>query len=133
MQFPGRGTRGDEPSKLRVARIATAAAKATATLTPADVPIVLFGHGLGALCAFEVARRLEGLHGRRLSGCAAPSMWPSNAAQAQMGGASNSRGGYAFTVLARVQAVITLRLVCACGCSLFVSACTCVSCLSKQA
>lgn len=84
VQLPGRGTRGDEPSMLRVARIATAAANAAAALTPADVPIVLFGHGLGALCAFEVARRLEGLHGRRpmhllLSGCAAPSMWPSNA------------------------------------------------------
>lgn len=76
--MPGRGPRADEARPRSVADLADGAAAAIGAL--ADRPIVLFGHSLGALLAFEVARRLRGLGALGhlvASGCAAPSLLPS--------------------------------------------------------
>jgi surfactin synthase thioesterase subunit len=57
-----------------------AAAAISAAARDDDRPIYLFGHSLGALIAFEVARRLADLPAlRRLvaSGCSAPPLMPS--------------------------------------------------------
>lgn len=51
---PGHGSRGDELPLLRVARLAEGAADAIGACVPAGVHIALFGHGLGALVAYEV-------------------------------------------------------------------------------
>ncbi|KAG1655931.1 hypothetical protein FOA52_000898 [Chlamydomonas sp. UWO 241] len=77
------GARATASPLLRVARLAEGAADAIAASTPRDAHIVLWGHGLGALVAFEAARRLTGWHQRPplhvfVSGCAAPPCWPSN-------------------------------------------------------
>jgi surfactin synthase thioesterase subunit len=75
---PGRGHRADEPPPADVDQLADGAAAAIAAA--GDRPIILFGHSLGALVAFEVARRLRGLPALRhlvASGCAAPSLIPS--------------------------------------------------------
>lgn len=73
------GPRRDDQSALAsVADLAAAAAVALSTAM--DRPSYLFGHSLGALVAFEVARRLRGhpqLHRLIASGCAAPSLLPS--------------------------------------------------------
>ncbi len=54
---PGRGARLREPAIDDMARMV---AEITAALTPAlDLPFLLFGHSVGALIAFEVARALE--------------------------------------------------------------------------
>jgi len=73
--MPGRG---GEPVPSSVAELADGAA--AAIRERADVPIHLFGHSLGALVAFEVARRLRDVDALRhvvASGCAAPSLLPS--------------------------------------------------------
>ncbi|KXZ43592.1 hypothetical protein GPECTOR_86g386 [Gonium pectorale] len=84
MQAPGHGLRRDEACLLRLAKMVPPAADAIAAGVSADTPLALFGHGLGSLWAFEVARRLECLHGRPLlhlfvCGCAGPPCFPSRA------------------------------------------------------
>jgi surfactin synthase thioesterase subunit len=77
--LPGRGRRGDEPPPGSIAELADRAAVAVAAA--ADRPTYLFGHSLGALVAFEVARRLrEASMLRHLvaSGSAAPALLPTD-------------------------------------------------------
>ena len=57
VQLPGRAGRLGEPLVESVSAAADGAADAIARL--ATYPTVLFGHGLGALIAFEAARRLR--------------------------------------------------------------------------
>jgi surfactin synthase thioesterase subunit len=74
---PGRGRRYREQPPEGVPELADGAAEAI--LEIADRPFYLFGHSLGAVVAFEVARRLSGhRHLRHLiaSGCSAPSLLP---------------------------------------------------------
>lgn len=76
--MPGRGHRIAEQPPSSIADLADGAAAAISTC--ADRPIYLFGHSLGALVAFEVARRLGHLPSFRhlvASGCAAPAVLPS--------------------------------------------------------
>ncbi|HZN18858.1 MAG TPA: alpha/beta fold hydrolase [Micromonosporaceae bacterium] len=76
---PGRDHRVDERAPSSIAELADGAAAAIRAY--ADRPTVLFGHSLGALVAFEVARRVSGsaafVH-LVASGCAAPSLIPSD-------------------------------------------------------
>jgi surfactin synthase thioesterase subunit len=75
---PGRAHRAAEPRPASVAELADGAAAAIAAF--ADQPVYLFGHSLGAVVAFEVARRLRDLPTFRhlvASGCAAPALLPS--------------------------------------------------------
>lgn len=79
------------------------AASAVLAGLPADAPLALFGHGLGALWAFELARRLEGLYQRPLlhlfvCAAAAPNCFlpPSRSAGAgggEGGGGTGARSG----------------------------------------
>jgi pyochelin biosynthesis protein PchC len=57
IQSPGRQDRRNEPCLHSVSELATAAFPAV--LAQTDRPIALFGHSLGAIVAFEVARTLE--------------------------------------------------------------------------
>ena len=59
MQAPGRETRFLEPFVNSVQELAAAAADAIQNVT--DKPVILFGHSLGAICAYETARVLENL------------------------------------------------------------------------
>lgn len=77
--LPGRDQRADEPPATSIAELADGAAAAIAGAAD-ERPIYLFGHSLGALLGFEVARRLRGLEQLRhlvASGCNAPSRVPS--------------------------------------------------------
>jgi medium-chain acyl-[acyl-carrier-protein] hydrolase len=78
VQLPGRGSRLRDPLVDTVGRAAAAVAGAVAAM-PA-FPTVLFGHGLGALIAFETARRLRDrtwpLLGLFVSGQRAPALPP---------------------------------------------------------
>ncbi|HEX6870347.1 MAG TPA: alpha/beta fold hydrolase [Micromonosporaceae bacterium] len=77
--MPGRAHRFREAAPRDLDEYAGAAARAIAA-TAGDAPFYLFGHSLGALVAFEVARRLAGTTGLRhliASGSAAPSLLPS--------------------------------------------------------
>jgi surfactin synthase thioesterase subunit len=74
---PGRGYRAGEPAPAGVSELADGAA--VALRHRLDRPTVLYGHSLGGLIAFEVARLLRGepaLRGLVTSGCAAPSVQP---------------------------------------------------------
>jgi surfactin synthase thioesterase subunit len=74
---PGRGRATADPVAALVQIIEDAAA---AIRKLDDRPIYLFGHSFGAVVAFEVARRLDGLSALRhliASGIAAPSLLPS--------------------------------------------------------
>jgi medium-chain acyl-[acyl-carrier-protein] hydrolase len=76
VELPGRGSRLREPV---VESVTVAADGLVEALTPGPAaPTALFGHGLGALIAFEAARRLEALSWPLLalfvSGWRAPSM-----------------------------------------------------------
>ncbi|PNH07260.1 hypothetical protein TSOC_006305 [Tetrabaena socialis] len=90
VQAPGHGVRrGEEPLCRLLPRLVPPVASAIAASSGAasETPLVLFGHGLGALWAFEVARRLECWHGRPLahlfvSGCAAPQCYGAGGAEA---------------------------------------------------
>jgi len=57
IQYPGREDRFSEPCLTDMQRLADGAAHALSCY--ADRPLVLFGHSLGALVAYEVATRLE--------------------------------------------------------------------------
>lgn len=56
-QLPGREMRFKEPALTRMAPVVEALAEALRPL--GELPVVLFGHSIGALVAFELARRLE--------------------------------------------------------------------------
>jgi surfactin synthase thioesterase subunit len=75
---PGRGPRADEPAPATFADLADGAAEAIRSL--GDVPTYLYGHSLGALAAFEVARRLPAPCDLVVSGLAAPSLMPTRRA-----------------------------------------------------
>lgn len=77
---PGREHRAAEPAPTITELIDGATAEITALARADGRPCFLFGHSLGALIAFEVARRLTGPAAPRhfvASGCAAPSRLPS--------------------------------------------------------
>lgn len=57
IQAPGRETRFLEPFVSSITELANQAAQAI--LRETEKPIVLFGHSLGAACAYETARALE--------------------------------------------------------------------------
>lgn len=76
--MPGRGHRWSEPAPASIDDFADAAAEAVAG--HATGPFLLFGHSLGAVVAFEVARRLRAdarLVHLVASGAAAPELMPS--------------------------------------------------------
>ncbi len=56
-QLPGREVRFKEPALTQVAPIVDAVTEALRALAP--LPLVIFGHSMGALLAFELTRRLE--------------------------------------------------------------------------
>ncbi len=58
VQLPGRGARAMEPAFTNA--IACAEAAAQALLPLFDEPFALFGHSMGAVIAFELARHLQG-------------------------------------------------------------------------
>ena len=77
--MPGRAHRYAEPAPDSIEEYADRAAEAIAA-DSAGGPVYLFGHRLGALVAFEVARRLAGSADLRhlvASGAAAPALLPS--------------------------------------------------------
>lgn len=57
IQAPGRETRFLEPFVSSITELANQAAQAIVQKT--EKPVVLFGHSLGAACAYETARALE--------------------------------------------------------------------------
>lgn len=61
IQLPGRQTRLDEPAAIRMRPLAEAIAQAI--LPYLDKPFAFFGHSLGALLGFEVARKLRDVNG----------------------------------------------------------------------
>ncbi|MGH3735192.1 MAG: thioesterase II family protein [Micromonosporaceae bacterium] len=76
---PGRAARAAEPAAASIAELADRAAEVVAAA--ADRPSYLFGHSLGGVVAFEVARRLRDVPQLRhlvASGCAAPSLLPTD-------------------------------------------------------
>ncbi len=62
ISLPGRGSRFDEPSLTDPSALAAALARLTDDGDPR--PFALFGHSLGALLAYETARRLRRTGGR---------------------------------------------------------------------
>jgi medium-chain acyl-[acyl-carrier-protein] hydrolase len=75
VQLPGRETRFREPAFTRLAPLVEALAGSLRLYL--DRPFALFGHSMGALLAFELARRLQRDHGPQpvrlvVSGCGAP-------------------------------------------------------------
>ena len=61
VQLPGRGTRLMERPFTRMSELVEALAPALAPLL--DKPFAFFGHSLGALISFELARRIRGQYG----------------------------------------------------------------------
>jgi len=59
MQLPGREKRFLEPPHVDVHRAVDELAKELQADNARDVPTIVFGHSLGAVLAFELARRLE--------------------------------------------------------------------------
>ncbi|MEU6990236.1 alpha/beta fold hydrolase [Streptomyces sp. NPDC046465] len=77
VQYPGRAGRFTEPAHTRCEPLAHDIAARLQAFT--DLPLVLFGHSMGALVAFEVAVELERTYGIRpahliVSGAPAPSV-----------------------------------------------------------
>ncbi|WP_428966225.1 thioesterase II family protein [Micromonospora fluostatini] len=72
VRYPGREDRILEPPATTMPQLAAPIAEVVAELR--GVPLVLFGHSMGALVAYEVARRLPARHltGLFVSGRAAP-------------------------------------------------------------
>ncbi len=60
VQLPGRGTRLMEPPFSRLSLLVEALAEALSPLL--DKPFALFGHSLGSLVSFELARQLRANH-----------------------------------------------------------------------
>ena len=82
---PGREHRADEPAPTIDEYVDGAAAAIRAATAVDGRPIYLFGHSLGALVAFEVARQLADLPALRhlvASGCSAPELLPSERVRA---------------------------------------------------
>lgn len=82
MQLPGRGNRLREPVISRLQPLAEESARALRPLF--DKPFAFFGHSMGALLAFEIARLLRADSGPRpahlfLSGRQAPQIPPTTA------------------------------------------------------
>ncbi|AFM19564.1 putative thioesterase involved in non-ribosomal peptide biosynthesis [Mycolicibacterium chubuense NBB4] len=78
VQYPGRQDRYSEPFVDSIDGLADEIAAALDPLT--DAPVAFFGHSMGAVLAFEVARRVEARDGRRpvtvfASGSRAPSRY----------------------------------------------------------
>ena len=78
VQYPGRQDRYKEPFVDDIDDLADAVFSALEPLT--EAPVALFGHSMGAVLAFEVARRMERLTGRPpvlvfASGSRAPSRY----------------------------------------------------------
>ena len=72
VQYPGRQDRRGEPFTETVTELADQVVAALATVP--GLPLTFFGHSMGALVAFEVARRLETpVTGLFVSGRGAPS------------------------------------------------------------
>ena len=61
IQLPGRGTRLTEPPFTKLSCLIEALARALVPLL--DKPFAFFGHSLGALIAFELAREIRRQHG----------------------------------------------------------------------
>ena len=59
VELPGRGRRLGEPPISDITRLCDESIAALDQL-PGNLPIALFGHSMGALIAFEMARRLDG-------------------------------------------------------------------------
>jgi surfactin synthase thioesterase subunit len=76
-ELPGRGLRAEQPPLLRVSDAADQLASALNDAL--DLPLLLHGHSMGALVAFETARRLESrgreLCGLLVTGMVAPQMY----------------------------------------------------------
>jgi medium-chain acyl-[acyl-carrier-protein] hydrolase len=77
VELPGRGSRFREPPFKSLLDLVDAAARA---LRPhLDARFALFGHSMGAIIGYELARELERVHGLRpvhlfVSGCPAPKL-----------------------------------------------------------
>lgn len=79
VQLPGRGARFHEPAYTDLALLVADLAKAIQPLD--DLPSAFFGHSLGGLIAFELARHVRERQGAQpqhlfVSGCAAPQFRP---------------------------------------------------------
>ncbi len=76
LQLPGHGERLGEPTAVEVMPLLSEIGRDTRRFD--DLPAVFFGHSLGAILAFETARRCRSpwLKGLIVSGCIAPSFWP---------------------------------------------------------
>ncbi|MFJ9691450.1 thioesterase II family protein [Kitasatospora sp. NPDC101183] len=88
-RYPGRQERLGEPSPGSMTELADAVTEALLAFT--DLPLSLFGHSMGACLAYEVACRLEGVHGVRpeglyVSGALAPHRFAGKAKAAYLGG-----------------------------------------------
>jgi medium-chain acyl-[acyl-carrier-protein] hydrolase len=59
IQLPGHGSRGGEPLVTESEHLVEALVQAVLPLAGEGLPLALFGHSLGGLLAFEVARRLS--------------------------------------------------------------------------
>lgn len=86
VQLPGRGKRFLEPPVRRLATLKGQLYDELASLF--DRPIVLFGHSMGALIAFELARHIQALGKHELlcvvvSGCKAPQLRSQSAQQSK--------------------------------------------------
>ncbi|MCF2435219.1 thioesterase domain-containing protein [Streptomyces thinghirensis] len=88
--LPGPPGRMDEPC---VETMEELAGRISEALTPQrDLPLVLFGHSMGAAVAYEVAVRLEGSAGRRPGTGPAAALRPGRAACHQAHGAAPGGG-----------------------------------------
>lgn len=59
VQYPGKGGTHDLGAFTSIEDLADQVCKTVAAPTEADGPVAFFGHSMGALLAFEVARRFE--------------------------------------------------------------------------